>query len=156
MKTSSPPSNLRRNLASAIAVVGISVLVFGCATTGGAAETFSLHPPVSIDVRPAGTACPPSWTCWTSGAWTVLISEEPIDTANQASPVEIHWVVIASGWTFDRKGIDFKGRGQWREDKVTDTEWKATSRKDGLIYKYKINLLSPTLQALQWDPTVMN
>ena len=155
-KGSMSPSSARRILGCAIASLAAGMLLQSCATPQGGDQTFSMHPAVSINVVQSGAGCPATWTCWTSGQWTIQISEEPINTANDASPVEIHWVLIANGWTYDRKGIDFKGRGTWREDPVTSTEWKATSRKDGVIYKYAINLKGPSSATLSWDPTVMN
>ena len=151
-------SSNRRVLVSAIASLAASLIV-GCATQGGGEPVpLSVHPPVSLNVVPANSPCPPTWTCWTTGGWTVQISEEPINTDKDSSPVEIHWIVIANGWTFDQnKGIDFRNNAVWKPKRVTDKEWKASNRKDGLIYKYAINLVSPTGVALPpWDPTVMN
>ena len=157
-KGSSSPSGARRAIGCAIATIVVSVLVQSCATSPTGTQ-FSLHPPVTVSVVPRGSACPDRWTCWTSGQWTIQLSEEPIDTTNDVPPVEIHWLLRGSSWTFDRKGIDFKGHGPFHEEPVgtNGTEYKVTSsRKDGQIYKYQINLKGPSAASLFWDPTVMN
>ena len=115
-------------------------------------------PPTTITIVPSGTSPIPAGTCATQQNFLICVSEEPIDLTKNTRPVTITWDIAtaSTAWTFVKnQGIKFK-KGTWTITK-SDKEYTATQKKkDGVIYKYTINVTNGTGITLSWDPTIMN
>ena len=134
-------------------VAGLAAILGACATEGVAPATD--HRPVSIDILPAGSPCPAQWTCMAQGRFMVAVDEEPIKIRDEAHPVKIMWKIVPQAWSFIRdKGIDIKNGppSQQESEKVYLAHFRS---RDGVIYKYSINLTNGT-DTVTWDPTIVN
>jgi hypothetical protein len=116
------------------------------------------RPPTTITIVPSGTSPLPAGVCTTQQNFLICVSEDPIDLTRTSRPVTIIWDIASTstGWTFVKnQGIKFK-KGTWTITK-SDAEYTATQKKkDGVIYKYTINVTNGTGTPLSWDPTIMN
>jgi hypothetical protein len=134
-------------------IAGLTAFLTACATQGIAPTTD--HRPVSIDILPAGSPCPPQSTCSTQGRFMVVVDEEPIKIRDEPHPVKIMWKITPQPWSFVRdRGVDVKNgpASQQVSEKIYMVQFPT---RDGVIYKYWINLTNGT-DTVTWDPTIMN
>jgi hypothetical protein len=138
----------QRGLAIAIALIAAC----GC----GYASAQTNHP-VTITIVPSTTTPIPSGTCTTQQGYLLCVSEEPIDLTKDVEPVIITWTIASADWAFVKnKGIVIK-KGKWKISEKSGVEYAATQKKDGVLYKYAINVTNAAATTtLNWDPTIKN
>jgi hypothetical protein len=126
------------------------------AVAGGYAGAQTNHP-VTLTVQAGGAPPLPAGTCTTQHGFVICVSEDPIDLTNDVEPVIITWKLTSTDWSFNKnKGIVIK-KGKWKISEKSGAEYAATQKKDGLIYKYTINLTNGAGgTTLSWDPTIKN
>lgn len=140
---------LRPHLEAAFAVAAMFAALCG----GASAQT------AVVTVESAGTPTPPKKCGPANGGNMICVTPEPI--ATQASPdgsVAIQWDLKSTGWTFVKnKGISIHPMNVWRVNEKMPTQYTATmKKKDGVLYKYEINVTNGTATLPPWDPTIQN
>jgi hypothetical protein len=155
-RSSASITKLLRNLSRVFAIVGLTTLVYACASEQ--LTPASTHATVSINVYPGSQqpSVPPSGACAMKNGYWICISEAPISLKDDIRPVTIPWHLATEGWTFTNKGIEITGGG-WNEHQgATPSDYVARSNsKNYLFYYYRINVTNGSA-TVTWDPFIWN
>jgi hypothetical protein len=135
-------------------VAFVGAAFFGC--LGAGAQV------VAIYVSPTSSPPPisPQGQCTVRGNLFLCADPDPVKTPDvgNGQNVQIDWYVKSSGWMFvDQKGIVITDtKRKWNVKQQSLTQYTAKGKKDGIFYKYQINVTDGTNPLSPWDPTIRN
>jgi hypothetical protein len=117
---------------------------------------------VRVTVQAHGSPPPSLWTCGGGNSqYEICVDQYTVPTvAGQGGDVEVQWRLQTAGWAFDsQKCIEIYDPtpNNWKPKcgPPADHSSAHNSKKDGVKYKYRINLVKDGMP-LQWDPFIMN